>query len=195
MDSFDAQSRGGIGAKLTKKERTAVSTALFGIGGDACDKLLEYCYHHGVTKKTAFSIDTMQTPAWFCGYSPPDVSDKWKSLLKTTEDSVRLCMDRMIKDNISLPDGMRKNVSSTEAAAMLLNANLLMNSLSMSSTEIPTAAYTELKKYSEEPVCVVPCPYQVRLLVFANGDIARRSCVWHRLSFRFLFLLLFLFLF
>ena len=150
MDSFDALSRGGLAAKLTKKERTAVSTALFGIGNDACEKLLAYCAVHGVTKKTAFGLDTMTSPMWNCGFAPPDVSEKRTALVKTTEASVILCMERMIRDNTAIPESMRKNVSATDAGAMLLNANLLVNSMKLAEADLAAEAFAELKKCAEE---------------------------------------------
>ena len=56
MDKFDGDARGGLGSKLTKKERICVEALMVGMCTHATDRLLIYAREKGVTKKTALVL-------------------------------------------------------------------------------------------------------------------------------------------
>ena len=98
LDEFDNMSKGGLQAKLTKKERQAVSTCMFAMERATLDTLLSYSSRRGMTKKTAFSLDGLSSHMLRLGATVPECTPKYTELFTTIADSVQLVIERMIQD-------------------------------------------------------------------------------------------------
>ena len=137
LDSFDKQARGGLTARLSKKERAAINNVAFEIHEKARLRFISYVECKGMTKKSAFSLDSLCTTAWQPGWSCLSASSKWQDLLQTVPESIDLVQGRIIADNDSMPDVLRKPIAGSDVEIHFLNANLLMQSLNGGQQELP----------------------------------------------------------
>jgi hypothetical protein len=158
MDKFDGEARGGLGSKLTKKERICVEALMIGMCTHATDRLLIYAREKGVTKKTAFGLDALTATMWSIDEAPRDVSPKYQALLKTTRRSTELVITRLIQDNEATPDTMRKPFTAIEVDVCFLRANLLMNSIADAITTVPADVYQAMMTHNEDTSSIHSTP-------------------------------------
>ena len=147
---FDNQARGGLQAKLTKKERAAISTIMFGVPEAVRDKFVQYVETKGMIKKSAFSLEALSADVWRRGWTSKSFTEKWADLLTTTDESIAWVQSRMIIDNDSLPDLMRKPLPLVEVEQLFLIANLLSNSLTNAATDLPSEVHRNLRSHCSD---------------------------------------------
>ena len=121
LDTFDKGSTGGVAAKLSKRERIAILMLQTQIPKRSLTTFIEYATAKGVTKRSAFNLDTLTATMWPLGAVPRGwYTPKWKRLLATTEASIELVQRRCIGDNEMLPDNMQKPKTDAELDHLML---------------------------------------------------------------------------
>ena len=93
---FDARSRGGLQATLTKKERDAAETLLFGMDPATLEYIVSQAKATGMTKKSPFSLDGFQCKLLRIGEGPSGTTETWKRLMTTTPASLARYIRKLV---------------------------------------------------------------------------------------------------
>ena len=147
LDAFDSGSKGGLAAKLSKKERYALQTILFHTDDATITMLLSYAESKGMNRKTAFSLDGLCAAMFRNAAFPTGLTPKYETLLSTTKESRKLCLQRMMSDNEKTPDALRKPLIQVEVDQLLLSTSFLINSLSDAKSLLAKQMHTKLVEH------------------------------------------------
>ena len=90
------------------------------------DRLMAYVRKRNM-RQSAISLDALQSDAVKLGWAPRSTksSTKWASILATTEDSLILAAERLIKDFEDMPPGMRRKRGEEDMTKLVMQCNLL----------------------------------------------------------------------
>ena len=112
--------------------------------------LLNYSKTRGMTKKTAFSLDGLNSQMWRIGATAAGTSPKYEKLLTTSGSSTMLVCERMIQDNEGAPDVLRKPLSQIEVDQLFLMANFLTNSLADAKDNMTANLHNKMVVYAKD---------------------------------------------